>query len=231
MTRLPVPHVRRAALLAVGVAALAVGGPAAAHVSVTGTSTEAGASTVASFSVGHGCSGSPTTALSISVPEGLVVTPVRHPAWTISTVQDESERSGDGHGHGHGGRISQVTFTAEEPLPDGVRDSVQLAFTLPEEAGELVFPVVQECEEGEMGWTQVAGEGQDPHDLEAPAPVLTFTEAAGGAAHGGGDHAAGVSAEDADESDGASSVAWFGAGMAVVALGMSGVALARSRRD
>lgn len=114
-----------------------------------------------------------------------------------------------------------MTFTAREPLPDGIRDAVQLAFTLPEREGtDLVFPTVQVCEEGETAWTQVAASGQDPHDLESPAPVLTV----------------GVATTQDDASEGAesdaavtSSLTWSTAALAVVALLLSGGALARTR--
>ena len=43
---------------------------------------------------------------------------------------------------------------------------------LPEDsAGQvLAFPVVQTCAKGETAWVDLAAEGQDPEELEAPAP-------------------------------------------------------------
>ena len=54
--------------------------PASAHVTITPSDTAAGAYTVLTVSVGHGCEGSPTTALDIQIPEQILsVTPTLLP--------------------------------------------------------------------------------------------------------------------------------------------------------
>ena len=52
--------------------ALSLVAPASAHVSATPSSAAAGASTVVTFSVPHGCEGSPTTKIEIQVPESVL---------------------------------------------------------------------------------------------------------------------------------------------------------------
>lgn len=163
------------ALLGASGLALAAGlvlAPAAAfaHVSVDPSGEAApGSETTLTFGVNHGCDGSPTTAVAVSMPEGLSgVHPIADANWTI-----ETERGGDA------GRVSTVTYTATTPLPHDIRGEVKMLVGFADDAsGPLAFPVEQTCEDGSTSWSQVASAGEDPHDLESPAPVLEFVEAA-----------------------------------------------------
>lgn len=161
--------------------ALAVPLAAVAHVGVTPSSTAAGSTTQLTFAVGHGCDGSATTALSFTIPEEIVsVTPTVHPNWTAEKVLvDLAEPITDAHGNSLVQRVGQVVYTANTPLPDGFRDTVTLQLTLPAsaEGSTLAFPVLQSCEVGETDWSQIAEEGQDPHDLDSPAPVVEVSPA------------------------------------------------------
>lgn len=143
---------------------LAVGGPIAAnaHVTVAPSNTAAESYSVLTFSVGHGCEGSPTTALTFTVPDSIEsVTPTVNPGWTITTSDNT------------------VTYTAAEPLTDGLRTTFALSVKLPDlPAGEqLDFPVLQQCEVGSTDWSEPAVEGQEepPH----PAPSIVLTESTG----------------------------------------------------
>lgn len=176
----------RSVPIAVGVlagAVLAVGAPLAAiaHVNVTPTSTAAGSTSQLTFGVGHGCDGSPTTALTFTIPEDFVsVTPNVNPNWTVEKVMvDLAEPITDAHGNSLVQRVGQVVYTAKTPLADGYRDTVTLQVTLPDDAdgSEIAFPVLQSCEVGETDWSELAEDGQDPHELEHPAPTVAVTAA------------------------------------------------------
>ncbi|MFS3127622.1 YcnI family protein [Nocardioides sp. Bht2] len=226
-----------------GLVALATAGPASAHVTVTASSSAAGAYTVLTFSAGHGCDGSPTTKMEISIPEQILnVTPTRTPFWDLEVQSEKlAEPVTDAHGAKVTERDAVVVFTATEPLPDGVRDTFELSVQLPDAEGEtLAFPVIQSCEKGETAWTEVASDG-NADELESPAPVLTVTAAEGsghGAAAGAGDAASDDTENDADSSTKAAKAEdddsnWMGAvGLGAGLLGAvaGGVALARTRR-
>lgn len=157
----------------VALALAAVPLAASAHVTVTPSGTAAGSYTVLTFAFSHGCEGSPTTALTIDIPESIAsVAPTLNPNYTIEKVAD-------------GDRTAQVVYTAITPVQDGYRDTIELSLQLPEDAaGEtLAFPVLQTCEVGETNWNQVAEEGEE--EPESPAPAIVVTEATGDA-HGGG---------------------------------------------
>jgi uncharacterized protein YcnI len=238
-------HIRRTLpAIGAGAAALALvgltAGPAAAHVTVTPSTTEAGAYTVLTFSVPHGCEGSPTTKLAIQMPEEIPqVTPTISPSWTVKKVTEQlDEPLTDAHGNELTERVSQVVYTAKQPLPDGFRDTVELSVKLPDAAGEtLVFPVVQSCVKGETGWVETASEGQDPEALEAPAPIVTITPTTGGDDTHATDEGqtsvaaeqAGRSGEDEDDSSNGLAVAGLATGAAGILVG--GLALARTRKS
>lgn len=159
--------------------------PAGAHVTVDPSEASAGSSAVLTFSVGHGCEGSPTTRIAVQIPEQILsVTPTRNPLWDVEKVIEQlDEPATDAHGNEVTERVAQVIYTAKEPLPDGIRDDFELSLQLPDAAGEtLAFPTIQTCEQGETAWTEVAAGGSD-EELESPAPTVTILPAEGGA-HG-----------------------------------------------
>src|SRR5690606_10835130 len=169
---------RRGALAAAlaGAFILAVPAAASAHVGVSPDHIPAGQSTLLTFSFSHGCEDSPTTALRVTMPEGIGgAWPTYDSDWSADIEQTAS------------GDVSAVTFTAATPVPKGLRGMVGLTvITDKHAADQLVFPVEQRCVTGTNEWTQVAKDGEDPHSLETPAPVVSLTAADGAdAAHGG----------------------------------------------
>lgn len=156
---------RRGALVAIVAAGLVLAAPAAAqaHVGVSPDAVQPGASTVLDFSFTHGCEESPTTALRVSMPEGLAsVSPTVDSNWEIAVERADN------------GLVSAVTYTALTPIPTGLQGVASMAVQIAEDAPEsLAFPVVQTCESGVNEWVEIAEDGADPHDLESPAPVVT----------------------------------------------------------
>ncbi|MBF4766958.1 YcnI family protein [Nocardioides agariphilus] len=209
--------------LALG-ATLALAAPASAHVTISASSTTAGAFTVLTLSVPHGCEGSPTTRLTVQIPEAITaVTPTRNALWDVDKeVEKLDPPVTDAHGNEITERVATVTYTAKAPLPDGYRDAFELSLQLPDEEGStLVFPTIQTCEEGEAAWIEVPADGQSEDDLGLPAPSVTITGAEV-------DHHGSEEAED-DSGEGHDLGAWgLGAGVLGVLLG--GFALVQARR-
>ncbi|SFF35476.1 YcnI family copper-binding membrane protein [Curtobacterium sp. YR515] len=161
---------------------LGTAGVASAHVSATATSTAANSYTTATFSVPHGCDGSPTTKIEFQVPDSVIeVTPTVNPNWTITKATapytSPSASADDESAEDAGERVTSVTYTAKTPLPADERDTFALSFSLPDgKPGDLVeFPVLQTCEKGSVEWNQEqkAGEAEPEH----PAPSITLTAA------------------------------------------------------
>lgn len=221
-------------------------GAASAHVHAHPDSTEAGESALITFETSHGCSGSPTTAITITLPDQVTdATPTAKAGWAISkTTEEFAEPRILDNGTAIGSRTSQVVFTADEPLPDGVRDTFQLSVKLPDAAGEtLAFPVLQSCAEGETDWAQLPADGQSDDDLESPAPAFLLTDGPGGSdgsetSHGSADRAAhgGETDEDRDDRvdeddvEAAAVAGYAGLGAGVLGLVLGAVALYRTRK-
>jgi uncharacterized protein YcnI len=230
------------ASFAFGVLVLGVAAPASAHVTISASTTAAGAFTVLTLSVPHGCDGSATTKIAIHIPEEVnAVTPTRNALWQVEKkLQLLDPPVTDAHGTEITERVATVVYTAVTPLPDGFRDTFELALQLPETEGStLVFPTIQTCEQGESAWIEVPEAGQSEDDLELPAPSVLITASAEGREVS--DDAVGVAtargtgrpSEDPetteDEADGNALGAW-GLGAGVLGLALAGVALVQGRR-
>nr|WP_083962317.1 YcnI family protein [Hoyosella altamirensis] len=199
---------------------------AAAHVTVSANTTEAGRYAVLTVGVPHGCDGSATTSVAIQIPEAFTsVTPTVNPNWDVEKVMEQLDPPvDDGHGGQITERVAEVVYTANTPLPDDLRDTFELSVRLPDAPGEtLHFPAIQTCEEGETAWTQIATEGQDADDFDYPAPLVTLTAASAD------DDTDATAAADNDTS-GVSGVSVAALGLSVVAVVLGGAALARTRR-
>jgi uncharacterized protein YcnI len=218
---------RRSALTLTGVAlggALVLAAPlaASAHVHVHADGAAAGATSRLEFSFSHGCDGSPTTALVFDVPAGVAnVTPVVDGVWTIDRVL------------GDDGTPTQVTYTAVTPVEDGLAASASFDALFSSDVGgtDIAFPVTQVCETGETAWTQIAEDGQDPDELESPAPVVAVGAASDAAAsEHGDDHGAAETAPAAATAESAPVATWLGGGALVLGAAALVVALLNRRR-
>lgn len=227
----------RVALVGAGTGALVAltASAAGAHVTVTPSTTAAGAYSVLTFSVGHGCDGASTTTMALQMPEAVIaVTPTVNPGWDVEKKMETLDEPVDnGHGGEYTERVAQVVYTAKTPLAEGFRDTFELQLQLPGEEGDaLVFPVLQTCEKGETAWVQTYEEGQE--EPEHPAPYIELT-AAEGDGHGHDEAAADEHEEvdaDVDEAGvgGSGAVGWVGLALGALGLAAGGTALARTRR-
>jgi uncharacterized protein YcnI len=211
-------------------------GAASAHVEATPDSTAANSYSLLTFSVTHGCSGSPTTSLKITLPEELnSVTPTVNPNWTIS---ESTEKFTTPRTLADGSKITErtsaVTYTAKTPLDPHQRDTFTLSLQVPDTAGKtLYFPTLQTCEKGTTDWKDIPAAGASEDSVQSPAPSLTVTAAdataAGHGSHGATDGATASSGDNAGN-DGAAWPAWLGFGAGVAGLVLGGLAFVRSGR-
>ncbi|WP_035750393.1 YcnI family copper-binding membrane protein [Arthrobacter sp. 35W] len=228
--------------VAVGATATLMGlglGAASAHVSADPTSTDANTYSAVSFAIGHGCNGSNTTSVAISLPAELNdATPTVNANWTIAkTTEKLAEPIKQANGSSITERTSVITYTAKAPLDAHQRDVLTLSLKVPDTAGKtLYFPTLQTCETGATNWADVPADGQDPESLKSPAPSLVVTAAsAEGDGHGGHGAAAtaggGTTAAAETTATAANQTpAWIGLGAGVMGLVLGTVALFRTRK-
>lgn len=177
------------ATLAATAVALAVAGPASAHVHTDPSSIEAGAEATVGFTIEHGCEASPTTKMEIQLPKGSA---------GVSGV--------DGNGFTATTDGLVVTFVGGS-VADGTEATFEVAFTAPAEPGDVPVKIIQTCAEGVNEWIQVQADGEP--EPESPAPVLTITEGAptGGDTEHGHDEATTTTSEHGHDEEASTTVA------------------------
>lgn len=172
---------------AISLAALcASAGLAQAHSSLDQSEARAGSFYKATFRVPHGCDGMATTEVRVELPEGfLSAQPQVKPGWKIETVKGDYAQSYKVHGKDVTSGVKEVRFTGGD-LPNDFYDEFTVVGQLAkfDKDTTLSFPVTQLCgSAASVAWTEVAKEGQNPHDLEHPAPQV-LVKAADADGHG-----------------------------------------------
>ena len=151
---------------------------AQAHVVLSSDETAAGGDATLTISVGDGCGESPTTALTIQIPDRSADVSQRVASgFSISTRKRVLDPPIMVHGQPMSEAVSEITWQGGH-IPHDAYEEFQIKLKLPDAAGAtLHFVAHQQCEDGEILWDDVPEEGQSPWSLEAPAPWLTLTEA------------------------------------------------------
>jgi uncharacterized protein YcnI len=153
-----------------------------AHVTLETQEAQPNASYKAVLRVGHGCEGSPTTAVRVQIPEGVIaVKPMPKTGWQVDTVKDKYERPYDYFGTELTEGVREIAWSGGE-LPDDFYEEFTFVGRLTDFAPDTVlyFPTVQECAVGAHRWIEIPAAGQDPHDLDEPAPEVTIIESEDG---------------------------------------------------
>lgn len=164
-----------------GLAFTAAVSAASAHVVLEQPSAPAGSSYKAVLRIGHGCNGSPTTALRVLLPAGFQgAKPMPKPGWTLAVRREPLAQPYVSHGRTISDDVVEISWTATGPdhwLLDAWFDEFVLRGGLPASAGPLWFKVIQTCAEGRMAWEQVPAPGTSAKDLKAPAALLNVEPA------------------------------------------------------
>lgn len=153
----------------------ALSAPASAHVFLQSGTGIPGGSYRAVLAVPHGCGTSPTTRITVQIPEGMIaVKPMPKPGWTITVKKGAYAQSYDFmHGMKASEGVKEITWTGK--LDNDFYDEFVFSSYLPgglNAAEPLYLPTEQTCETGAENWAQIPAAGQDPHSLKSPAPQL-----------------------------------------------------------
>lgn len=169
-------------------ALFASAGLANAHSSLEQSEAKAGGFYKAVLRIPHGCDGKATTAVKIELPEGFVsAQPQPKAGWKIETAKGDYAQSYKIHGKDVTSGVKQVTWS-EGDLPSDFYDEFVVVGQLAkfDKDTMLSFLVTQFCgTDDSVTWTEIAKDGQNPHDLEHPAPQLRVLAAAGSDEHAG----------------------------------------------
>ncbi len=157
------------------------------HIVLQDGSAAAGTSYRATFRVGHGCEGTSTTAVRVSIPAGFNgAQPMPKPGWSLTTTVGKLAAPYESHGKTFTDGVLEVTWTAQGPanaLPNALYDEFVLRATTPKKPGPLWFKVLQTCEKGSNDWSQVPASGTSTKGLNAPAALLEVLDVQSGGGH------------------------------------------------
>ena len=151
-----------------------------AHITLDEPAALAGRSYKATFKVGHGCEGSPTTAIRVTIPTGFTgAKPMPKAGWVLNIKTSKLAQPYDNHGKLITEDVSEITWTAASKdswLPEAYYDEFVLRGGLPSSVGDkpaaLWFKVLQTCDKGSNDWSQVPAIGVDTQGLKSPAALL-----------------------------------------------------------
>jgi len=137
-----------------------------------------GSTYIGVVNIGHGCAGEATLKVRVQIPEGMIaVKPVPKAGWTLETVTGPYENSYDYYGTTMTEGVKELIWTGE--LLDAHFDQFSFRGKMTDTfavGSTVYFPVVQECANSAERWIEIPAEGQDPHDIEGPAPGVAITK-------------------------------------------------------
>lgn len=146
--------------------------PALAHVTLEQRQAAVGAAYKAVFRVPHGCDGSPTIAIRVRIPEGVLdVKPMPKPGWTITIMKGQYAKPHSLFRAQVSEGVTEIDWSGGK-LPDDYYDEFVFMSFLASDlqpAQTLYFPVVQACEKGVHRWIEIPAAGSD---YPEPAPGL-----------------------------------------------------------
>ena len=155
--------------------------PAFAHITLEKPEAAPHSGYKAVFRLPHGCEGSATISVKITLPEGVIAAkPMPKAGWKLDISKGNYAASYKYYGETLTSGARDITWSGGS-LPDDQYDefviNTYLADTLT--AGStLYFPVIQTCEKGSIAWVQIPKDGQSAHDAGEPAPGLKIIAAA-----------------------------------------------------
>lgn len=162
--------------LLITAAALLGAAAAQAHVTLEEPQALTGAGYKAVLRVGHGCEGTATHTLVVTIPAGFRgAKPMPKAGWTLSIERAPLAQPYESHGRKISDDVVRITWKAtakESFLADAYYDEFVLRGQAPAKAGPLWFQVRQLCEKGEWNWADVPATGTSTKGLKAPAVLL-----------------------------------------------------------
>lgn len=144
--------------------------PAFAHIVADPNTGSSGAWFHTVLRVPHGCESKDTTALTVTVPDDiLIIKPQVKTGWTLAVKKHALAKPVQGP-HGMITEKTDSITWKDGTLPDQYFDDFGLTMKLPEtKAPNISFTITQQCGDTSITW--------QPGNAEHPAPVVTITPA------------------------------------------------------
>ena len=152
---------------------LTVSNTAQAHVTIEPKTATANQYVKLSFSIPHGCEGSPTNKITVQLPKGIIsAKPQVNYGWQISIKKNKLSKPIKSHGKEIAEEVSEISWFGGR-LEDEYFTEFGLIIKVPDtDLKRLNFPVIQSCEKGQIEWKEVTDDPKKEDQLKAPAPYL-----------------------------------------------------------
>jgi uncharacterized protein YcnI len=155
-----------------GSAAIICFSPSHAHIGLDQRTAVAGSYFRGAFRAGHGCDGSASVAITVTIPDGVRgAKPMPKPGWTIERRIEKLATPYDSHGKTVTEDVVAITWRGG-PLPDAFFDEFVMQMQLPTTPGPIWFKVLQQCEKGEIDWSTIPATGTSTRGIKSPAALL-----------------------------------------------------------
>lgn len=149
---------------------------AQAHVVLAEPQAPAGSYHKATLRVGHGCNGSATTGLVVTVPAGFQeAKPQPKAGWVVTSRKAKLAQPYTSHGKVMVEDVVELRWTVsgkEFALPDAQFDEFSFLSRVPDQAGPVWIKVLQTCETGENNWSDIPAAGTSTKGMKFPAALL-----------------------------------------------------------
>lgn len=180
-------------------AACAVGAAvsaASAHAVLTPAQAQADSTWRGAVRIGHGCEGTATRLVRVTIPDGVVaVRPRAKNGWLIETTWAPYAKPVEIHGKKVSEGVKTITWKGAalaDHMFDDFEFMVRITPDVAPQNGKLYFPVYQECEKGAFDWADIPASDAAAQTSGAtasktpasrtPAPALTLTATTAAAA-------------------------------------------------
>lgn len=124
--------------------------------------------------IGHGCDGSATTKITIEIPEGVhKAKPMPKAGWQIEVVKGKLKTPyiATAYGKEITEDVQKIIWSGGKLLDEHFDEFIFKA-KIAVSPQLLHFPTKQECESGEIYWSEIPAKGKTTHDYKSPAPAL-----------------------------------------------------------
>ena len=168
---------------AVAAAALALPVAAQAHVTVAPATLPAEGYAKVELSVPHGCEDSPTTSLTVRMPDQVQsATPQVVAGWKITTKEGKLPQPYDSHGDQVTRGVREITWSGGRLDPHQL-EVFGISVKIAGKPGDnMAFKAIQKCAKGETAWIEIPVEGEEEPPAPAPMVELVGAEEDGAAA-------------------------------------------------
>ena len=215
------------------VAMLALPPAASAHVTASPGTLPAEGYGKIDLSVGHGCEDSPTTSLTVQMPDEVQsATPQVVSGWTITTKAGKLPKPYDSHGEQVTEGVREITWSGGRLDPHQL-ELFGISVRVSGDPGDMIaFKAIQKCVKGENAWIEIPVEGEE--EPPEPAAMVELVEAEDGHGASSSDEQVALQnpAATTDSDDGASTTLVIVAlvvGALGLAAGLAGLLAARRR--